>query len=1576
MDFITDNVKNIIKKGIDELYINLNIRDKQILYKYVIKLIHFISLQYNFKGTEYEYQLIQNDYKDIKWLSTLLLPFLNKSQTLLKSFDDMYKKKYNQNCDINKEEPIYEFTNIEYSRCNRKNDDNNIIAEEIEFDEEHIKQNFILLLRSLILCSHKLYINWLNIIPYTTIDFMTSDLYINTTELYNKQNIKEIDLLEFTNKNEQTDETKQLINSLYIGDIYNTLRVYLYEEIKNIKLLIFDLVIKDINLKSVALPILNEYFYNFDNDIYILNLALQNIGWDNINKSNQNVFTKRIDNLFDKFLSEDELYINNPDKDSPDAFYIISKISMKRLVRGILINFDNKYKYKKQIIDSGYIPIKNISNNNDDDDDDEDNYGGNKYDFSNIEQTVKSIKSEYIYTFLKDILQEFKNTYYSSILLDVEKKNIVENIVEKDNLSIKNIYNFAKSLSHHEVNKKYIPFNRNWVSLTDNEKKIILNRLNDRIKDPMEWFNMGGYISSLIDAGYILPLYKKNLNRKEIIKEYNIKLYKEIREKIIKIVFEILINKGILSRFVINRQLTDKSVIPSNIRLTDYVAEKLKNIYFNNDNYTLYANYYLTNLPYIHSGYYISQVSKNGWYAMDPMEWVSQLGFCHHYIHNRVSYVSGATGVGKSTHVPKLFLYYLKAIDYKSSGTVACTQPRQTPTENNADTVSSQMGIPVKPKKEKNETEEYYYVQMEHKNNKHVKNNKHLILKFITDGTLLQQFKELPPVFKRTQKNKNNLYITPDNMYDIVIIDEAHEHNKNMDILLTVMKTFAYHNPSIRLVILSATLDEDESNYRRYYRVINDNLKYPYDLFIKKSELDRINIDRRYHISPPGAGTRFVVNEFYEENVNKENLNEITINLIKKLIKTQKGDILVFQPGEGDIIKLIEELNKIIDPDWIALPFYSNLKQNKKNFIEKIDETFDKLRMDREQNFNDCPNIFEGNKRYNHFILVATNIAEASITINRLYYVIDTGTRKSNNYDYKRRNNNLLTTIISETSRVQRKGRVGRTGPGDAHFLYKKGTTTNNKTPYSISIENIGTDLYTLIRKSTNDKKFDRTQYPQLILMYETGEGEFNYIGNPSQNNYDFKDYLPEYYGVGIGSGYSVEDIKDDYGRFHIIHPDELNLSRNIYGRIISVKTEDIQVTDKKNGKIKSDKVDSFFEDYETTKFMENFNKTELGLNISRMISKLELDSDAYAKMLIYGLLLTEHTSEEYNNLIIGVCILSIINNDINRICKKDTLNNAIIKTILSNNKDSDIGVLIDKMKQILEYINFSKFNFESDILNGEIQFEKVGNIDREKLKDIYMNHVDYEDTDIERGDLINKIAENITKKIDKKRIKFICEKLELNFDEDSDSNIVSKFVDTYIKMRENINHLFYPDKRDENFSSFINKYRKIYFNNNYNHYDLIKLTCILSQPYNLCLNINFTNGYLSLYNPIPENIINIGIIRTIDEKENKKKYIKSTFINDRFIREYVFYINYDSLKDNMNIICRFDIKMLKDLKLFTNIYNINRLKNITQKYSIKIDKFIKKLKEEEKLKLNLSKDYDKIIGTGKAFNKLLMDLS
>ena len=165
-----------------------------------------------------------------------------------------------------------------------------------------------------------------------------------------------------------------------------------------------------------------------------------------------------------------------------------------------------------------------------------------------------------------------------------------------------------------------------------------------------------------------------------------------------------------------------------------------------------------------------------------------------------------------------------------------------------------------------------------------------------------------------------------------------------------------------------------------------------------------------------------------------------------------------------------------------------------------------------------------------------------------------------------------------------------------------------------------------------------------------------------------------------------------------------------------------------------------------------------------------------------------------------------------------------------------------------------------------------------------------------------------------------------------------------------------------------------MFFSKNYNHYDLMKLSFMLSNPYNICLNILQTNGFLTLYNPTSDNIINLGNMKTID-KNNKKKYMLTTFINDRFIRDYVFFDQYNGVRDSISVLFNINIKLIKDLDLFRNIYNKHRLTEITERYSTKINKFLEKLDNERKLKLKLSKDYDKIIGAQQSYNKILMDL-
>ena len=129
-------------------------------------------------------------------------------------------------------------------------------------------------------------------------------------------------------------------------------------------------------------------------------------------------------------------------------------------------------------------------------------------------------------------------------------------------------------------------------------------------------------------------------------------------------------------------------------------------------------------------------------------------------------------------------------------------------------------------------------------------------------------------------KNKNDITYSEQNKYDIIIIDEAHEHNSNMDLILTLAKNTCFFNNSIRLVIVSATMDDDEPIYRSYFKKINDNLVYPIKREIKYNPFDEsienflpetMYLDRRFHISPPGETTQYKIDEIYL-NISFKNL--------------------------------------------------------------------------------------------------------------------------------------------------------------------------------------------------------------------------------------------------------------------------------------------------------------------------------------------------------------------------------------------------------------------------------------------------------------------------------------------------------------------------------------------------------------------------------------------------------------------------------------------------------------------------------------------------------------------------------
>ena len=240
------------------------------------------------------------------------------------------------------------------------------------------------------------------------------------------------------------------------------------------------------------------------------------------------------------------------------------------------------------------------------------------------------------------------------------------------------------------------------------------------------------------------------------------------------------------------------------------------------------------------------------WFTKHCFNWLIQLDFYNKFINKSVLLITGGTGQGKSVHVPKLIHYGLKAIDLNLFGKTVITQPRITPVVNNAEYISNELMVPIKDYNpyfgENLIFTENGEVQYSHSREKYLNKSIFYYLQLCTDGSLLSNISQNILMKKKIflEKKINTYYYLKENSYDIIGIDESHEHNVNMDLILTLLKYTIIHNKSIRLFIISATLDEDEPIYRRFYKNINESIKYPLNMNIY-NDLNLSAIYRLFH---------------------------------------------------------------------------------------------------------------------------------------------------------------------------------------------------------------------------------------------------------------------------------------------------------------------------------------------------------------------------------------------------------------------------------------------------------------------------------------------------------------------------------------------------------------------------------------------------------------------------------------------------------------------------------------------------------------------------------------------------------
>ncbi|MCW8995330.1 MAG: ATP-dependent RNA helicase HrpA, partial [Psychromonas sp.] len=268
--------------------------------------------------------------------------------------------------------------------------------------------------------------------------------------------------------------------------------------------------------------------------------------------------------------------------------------------------------------------------------------------------------------------------------------------------------------------------------------------------------------------------------------------------------------------------------------------------------------------------------------------------------------------------------------------------------------------------------------------------------------------------------------------YDTIIIDEAHERSLNIDFLLGYLKRLLPRRPDLKVIITSATIDPE-----RFSKHFN--------------EAPIIEV----------SGRTFPVETLYrplEEYAGGDQIEGI-FNAVDELQRMGRGDILIFMNGEREIRDTAEALIKRKLRDTEVLPLFARLSVAEQN------------------------RIFQSHRGQR--IVLATNVAETSLTIPGIKYVIDTGTVRISRYSYRTKVQRLPIEPISQASANQRKGRCGRVSEGVCIRLY-------------------GEDDF-LSRPEFTDPEILRTNLSSVILqMLSLGLGELNkfpFVQPPEDRN-------------------------------------------------------------------------------------------------------------------------------------------------------------------------------------------------------------------------------------------------------------------------------------------------------------------------------------------------------------------------------------------------------------------------------------------------------------------------------------------
>jgi len=344
---------------------------------------------------------------------------------------------------------------------------------------------------------------------------------------------------------------------------------------------------------------------------------------------------------------------------------------------------------------------------------------------------------------------------------------------------------------------------------------------------------------------------------------------------------------------------------------------------------------------------------------------------------NQVVIVAGATGSGKTTQIPKMLL----ELGYESIGH---TQPRRIAARTIAERISEELGEEVG-------ATVGYQVRFTDRVGKNTR------IKLMTDGILLNEI-------HRDRDLKK---------YDAIIIDEAHERSLTVDFLLGYLKQLLPRRPELKVIITSATIDPE--SFARHFADAHGNAA---PIIQVSGRTYPVEIRYRPLVAEQSlaAGLEADDDEQAAGNTADRDYLQGINDALDELALAGTGDVLVFLSGENEIRDAEDSIRGRNLPNTEVLPLYGRLSA-----------------ADQHRVFQ--PSSVAGTRRR---IVLATNVAETSLTVPGIRYVIDAGTARISRYSVRSKIQRLPIEAISQASANQRSGRSGRTSDGIAIRLYSE----------------------------------------------------------------------------------------------------------------------------------------------------------------------------------------------------------------------------------------------------------------------------------------------------------------------------------------------------------------------------------------------------------------------------------------------------------------------------------------------------------------------------------------------------------